>query len=48
MLNVSEWKNIFAPKGDFLVAGEIIRRPAYAKTLHLVAEQGAEAFYQVK
>ncbi|WP_404402711.1 gamma-glutamyltransferase [Idiomarina seosinensis] len=36
----------FFPDGKPLVAGETLKNPAYADSLRLIAEQGADAFYQ--
>jgi len=47
MLGTPEWSSIFTPNGQFLDEGEVIRRTAYAQTLHAVAEHGSEAFYSV-
>ncbi|GAA97095.1 uncharacterized protein L969DRAFT_53991 [Mixia osmundae IAM 14324] len=46
MLDAPEWAEIFAPAGDFLRPGELIRRPALARTLRTVADKGADAFYK--
>ncbi|KIJ49346.1 hypothetical protein M422DRAFT_161129 [Sphaerobolus stellatus SS14] len=48
MFGVPEWKAVFAPKGRLLAEGETIRRIGYGKTLHAVAEHGAEVFYSGK
>ena len=47
MIGQKEWEEIFAPSGTLLVQGEKIRRPAYGKTLRLLAKEGADAFYTV-
>lgn len=54
MLEDPEWAKIFvesdkdAPGGKRLkVKGEWISRPAYGRTLRVLAEQGADAFYTV-
>lgn len=36
----------FFPDGEPLAAGEQLKNPAYADSLQLIAEQGADAFYQ--
>lgn len=45
MIGQKEWEEIFAPRGTLLQQGEKIRRPAYGKTLRILAEEGADAFY---
>jgi gamma-glutamyltranspeptidase/glutathione hydrolase/leukotriene-C4 hydrolase len=40
------WARIFAPGGKFLEEGDFIARPNYARTLKLIADEGAEAFYK--
>ncbi|CAO1618589.1 unnamed protein product [Jaminaea pallidilutea] len=47
MPEAPEWADIFLdPETQkFLKAGDVIRRPAYARTLQAVAEGGADAFY---
>lgn len=47
MLNDPAWSRIFAPGGRLLAEGDFISRSAFAWTLSLIAEQGAEAFYKV-
>ncbi|CAO1619982.1 unnamed protein product [Parajaminaea phylloscopi] len=43
----SEWEEIFLDPvtGHFLEEGDLIRRPAYARTLEAVANNGSDAFY---
>ena len=36
----------FYPDGHALEAGALVRNPAFAETLRLIAEQGADAFYR--
>ncbi len=38
-------RDYFFPGGKPVPAGHLLRNPAYAQTLALIAEQGAEAFY---
>lgn len=38
--------NYFFPNGEPLKAGSTLKNPDYAKSLSLIAEQGADAFYQ--
>ena len=45
VLDQEEWRAIFAPNGKLLLEGEHIARPAYGRTLALLAERGADAFY---
>ncbi|EPQ57051.1 gamma-glutamyltranspeptidase [Gloeophyllum trabeum ATCC 11539] len=45
MLRDPAWSAIFAPNGELLKEGEIIRRTNYSRTLRAVAEQGPDAFY---
>ncbi|EJU04431.1 gamma-glutamyltranspeptidase [Dacryopinax primogenitus] len=40
-----EWKDIFAPRGEWLTEGEWIERKNFSRTLQTIAEQGADAFY---
>lgn len=47
MLQNPDWRSVFAPNGELLVEGDLIRRTNYSRTLYAVAEQGAEAFYSV-
>lgn len=42
-----EWVEIFAPNGSIAEVGSIIKRPAYSKTLTTIANEGANAFYEV-
>ncbi len=41
-----EWYRTFAPEGRAPSAGEIVRLPNHARTLELIAESRAEAFYR--
>lgn len=45
MLTNPDWSAIFAPKGQLLTQGDMIRRSNYSHTLYQIAEHGAEAFY---
>lgn len=47
MLNNPDWSAIFAPNGRFLQEGERIRRTNLSRTLSMIAEHGADAFYKV-
>ncbi len=47
MLNNPDWSAIFAPNGRFLKEGETIHRTNLSRTLNMIAEQGADAFYKV-
>ncbi|MAL84312.1 MAG: gamma-glutamyltransferase, partial [Idiomarina sp.] len=38
----------FFPNGNALKAGDTLKNPEYAKSLSLIAEQGADAFYEGK
>jgi gamma-glutamyltranspeptidase/glutathione hydrolase/leukotriene-C4 hydrolase len=46
MLSSPAWKEVYAPHGYLAVEGDWIRREKYAKTLEIIAEQGADAFYE--
>lgn len=48
MIGQPEWEEIFAPGGKLLEQGDRVRRPAYGKTLRLLAKDGADAFYTVR
>lgn len=39
------WRTVFAPGGQTLKKGEILRQPALARSLRSIAARGAEAFY---
>lgn len=43
-----EWQSQFAPGGEFLKEGGLLRRENYARTLETIAEEGAGAFYEVR
>jgi gamma-glutamyltranspeptidase / glutathione hydrolase len=43
---MAEWFHIFAPGGKTPAAGELWRSPDHAKTLQLIAETEARAFYE--
>lgn len=45
LLRMSPGKEYFYPNGEALQAGTIKKNPEYARTLRLIAEQGADAFY---
>ncbi|KAI9188158.1 hypothetical protein H9P43_002549 [Blastocladiella emersonii ATCC 22665] len=40
------WRDVFAPSGTLVVAGDVVKRTALAKTLRAVAKEGARAFYE--
>ncbi|KZT10634.1 gamma-glutamyltranspeptidase [Laetiporus sulphureus 93-53] len=46
MLEDPDWSSIFAPSGSLLEKGEIIRRINLSRTLAIIAEEGADAFYK--
>ncbi|KAI9509410.1 gamma-glutamyltranspeptidase-domain-containing protein [Russula earlei] len=45
-LHHPDWSPIFAPDGVLLKEGDIIRNVNLSRTLGLIAERGADAFYQ--
>ncbi|KAF7321382.1 Sec7-like domain belongs to guanine nucleotide exchange factors [Mycena kentingensis (nom. inval.)] len=46
MLENPDWRDIFAPAGRFLQKGQTIRRTNYSRTLEIIANEGADAFYK--
>src|SRR5690606_35395668 len=46
LLQMSPGKEYFYPNGQALQAGSLKKNPEYAQTLRLIAEQGADVFYQ--
>ncbi|KAH9935606.1 gamma-glutamyltranspeptidase [Fomitopsis serialis] len=46
MLKDPDWSAVFAPEGQLLKEGEIVRRTNLSRTLAVVAEQGADALYK--
>lgn len=44
----TQWGEMFAPDGDFLTAGGILRREKFAKTLETIGREGPGAFYEVR
>ena len=46
MLNAPDWRAVFAPDGQLLKEGDIIRRTNLSRTLEIIAEQGPNAFYK--
>ncbi|TFK74043.1 gamma-glutamyltranspeptidase [Pluteus cervinus] len=46
LLNDPDWKPIFAPHGELLKEGEMIRRTNYSRTLKAIAAHGSKAFYE--
>jgi gamma-glutamyltranspeptidase / glutathione hydrolase / leukotriene-C4 hydrolase len=47
ILRNPEFRAIFAPNGNLIKQGDLVKRPKFAKTLSLIAEKGAVAFYEV-
>lgn len=45
ILNDSNFKEVFAPKGSLLKEGDMIYRKLYAKTLQSIADEGPDVFY---
>src|SRR5712671_4853420 len=45
-LDHPDWSRVFAPDGVLLSEGDIMRNVNLSRTLGLIAEQGADAFYQ--
>jgi gamma-glutamyltranspeptidase/glutathione hydrolase/leukotriene-C4 hydrolase len=45
MLSQPLWASLFAPKGRMLVAGDILRRENYARTLETIGREGIDSFY---
>lgn len=39
------FRELFAPNGTLLKSGDLIKRERYAETLELIAEKGANVFY---
>ena len=46
MLDSPTWSEVYAPKGYLAVEGDWIKRERYGKTLEILAEKGADAFYE--
>ncbi|KXS15091.1 gamma-glutamyltranspeptidase [Gonapodya prolifera JEL478] len=46
LLNDPVWRSVFAPNNKLLKAGDVFTRPAFARTLEIVANKGADAFYR--
>ncbi|KAJ8659965.1 gamma-glutamyltransferase [Lichtheimia ornata] len=46
LMEMPEWREIFAPNGHLAKAGDLIRRPNLANTLETIAKEGADAFYK--
>lgn len=46
LMDMPEWREIFAPEGHLAKAGDLIRRPNLATTLETIAIEGADAFYK--
>lgn len=47
MLEDPAWSAVFAPHGALLVEGDWIKRTNLSRTLHTIAVEGAQAFYEV-
>ncbi|ORX60393.1 gamma-glutamyltranspeptidase [Hesseltinella vesiculosa] len=45
LLESPEFADIYAPKGELAKQGDVLRRPALARTLDTLAKHGASAFY---
>ncbi|KAK9762542.1 hypothetical protein K7432_011626 [Basidiobolus ranarum] len=48
ILNNTAFREIYAPRGEILKAGELVKRPRFADTLELIARNGPDAFYKGK
>ncbi|KAH8083772.1 gamma-glutamyltranspeptidase [Cristinia sonorae] len=46
MLGKADWSSIFAPQGQLLKEGDIIRRLNLSRTLSVIASKGADGFYK--
>ena len=46
LLQHPDWRQVFAPDGVLLREGDKIRTVNLSRTLGLIAERGADAFYQ--
>jgi gamma-glutamyltranspeptidase/glutathione hydrolase/leukotriene-C4 hydrolase len=46
MRNSTVWSEVYFPNGVATKAGDIIKRPNLAKTLEVIANEGADAFYE--
>ncbi|EPY50878.1 gamma-glutamyltranspeptidase Ggt2 [Schizosaccharomyces cryophilus OY26] len=46
LINDPVWASVIAPYGRLLKAGDIMRRPAFSKTLEIIAKEGVEPFYK--
>jgi len=46
MLAEADWTAMFAPEGELLQEGDVLRREAYAGTLETIGREGAGAFYE--
>lgn len=47
LLKNKDWNVIFAPRGEILREGQIIRRTNLANTLQKISDHGAHEFYHV-
>lgn len=48
MLNLPDWRAIFAPNGRLLREGELIQRVNLSRTLTTIANEGPGALYKVR
>jgi gamma-glutamyltranspeptidase/glutathione hydrolase/leukotriene-C4 hydrolase len=46
MRNSKVWSEVYFPNGICVKAGDIIKRPSLASTLQMIANEGANAFYE--
>ncbi|WVW78752.1 gamma-glutamyltransferase [Kwoniella bestiolae CBS 10118] len=46
MLSSPTWSAVYAPRGQLLVEGDFVQRINYGKTLEIIAQEGAKAFYE--
>lgn len=46
MKNFTEWTDVYFPNGVGIKEGEIVKRPTLASTLEIIAEKGADEFYE--
>ncbi|KAI9331395.1 nucleophile aminohydrolase [Pilaira anomala] len=46
MKNFTEWTDVYFPNGVRIKEGEIVKRPTLANTLEIIAEKGADEFYE--
>lgn len=48
MVENPDWSATFAPHGVLLQEGDFIERTNLSRTLEIIANEGPEAFYQVR